>query len=150
MLEGDRDACQGALTLLFCLLPAPSCSLGYRRRQDACETSTNSFPASQYCEKFNISLSELQNTPESVTNVAYTRFVLDTTMRGDLLDALVVKHACLKGYGEAARRIVERDEAGEGNVVKEGNVYWDWIKEYAGEWYQGAVGKGTGALCFSS
>ncbi|GAA6021923.1 hypothetical protein JCM10207_002601 [Rhodosporidiobolus poonsookiae] len=97
----------------------------------------------KYCETFGISYATLLSTPESVTNVAYTRFVLDTTMRGDLVDALVVKHACLLGYGVAGARLLAKTE---GVDRSEKNVYWNWIKEYGGDWYQGAVKKGTELL----
>ncbi|GAA5821645.1 hypothetical protein JCM11251_000950 [Rhodosporidiobolus azoricus] len=98
----------------------------------------------KYCEKFGISFSELTSAPESVTNIAYTRFVLDTTMRGDLLDALVVKHSCLLGYGVVGKRLVNQKEGVERDESK--NPYWGWIAEYGGAWYQGAVSGGTDLL----
>ena len=97
----------------------------------------------QYCEKYGISRAELLAVPESVTCVAYTRFVLDVAAKGDLLDARVVTYPCLLGYGHVGKRLVaqvadvDRSDA---------NPYWGWIKEYGGDWYQGAVKTGTGEL----
>ncbi|GAA6033001.1 hypothetical protein JCM8097_000092 [Rhodosporidiobolus ruineniae] len=98
----------------------------------------------KYCETFGIPLAQLVAAPESVTNVAYTRFVLDVTMRGDLLDALVVKHSCLLGYGVVGARLVKQEQDVERDEKK--NPYWGWIAEYGGDWYQGAVEKGTALL----
>ncbi|GAA5879421.1 hypothetical protein JCM8547_005422 [Rhodosporidiobolus lusitaniae] len=98
----------------------------------------------KYCDSFGIPFSTLSAAPESVTNIAYTRFVLDTTMRGDLLDALVVKHSCLLGYGVVGKRLLSQEEGVERDEGK--NPYWGWIKEYGGDWYQGAVQKGTELL----
>ncbi|GAA5895797.1 hypothetical protein JCM6882_001383 [Rhodosporidiobolus microsporus] len=98
----------------------------------------------KYCKKFGITFSELSSAPESVTNIAYTRFVLDATMRGDLVDALVVKHSCLLGYGEVGARLVEQVEGVERDEAK--NPYWGWVSEYGGSWYQGAVKMGTDLL----
>ncbi|GAA5974332.1 hypothetical protein JCM11641_006743 [Rhodosporidiobolus odoratus] len=98
----------------------------------------------KFCESFGIPNSTLLNAPESVTNTAYTRYVLDITNRGDLLDALVVKHSCLLGYGEVGKRLCAQQE---GTVKeKERNPYWEWVSEYGGEWYQSAVIKGTELL----
>jgi thiaminase len=43
------------------------------------------------------------------TNIAYTRYVLDTSMQGDLLDARVVTAPCLIGYGRTFRSTAECD-----------------------------------------
>ncbi|GAA5860827.1 hypothetical protein JCM1840_001979 [Sporobolomyces johnsonii] len=100
----------------------------------------------KYCETYGISRAALMAVPESVTNIAYTRYVLDVSAKGDLLDARVVTAPCLIGYGEVGRRLVaaregvDRDEAS--------NPYWGWIKEYGGEWYQGAVQTGIGTFLF--
>ncbi|BGP19288.1 ATP-dependent RNA helicase dbp2 [Rhodosporidiobolus nylandii] len=100
----------------------------------------------KFCETFGISHATLLSAPESVTNTAYTRFVLDVTMRGDLLDALVVKHSCLLGYGVVGARLCAEAAQGKGVQDKERNPYWEWVAEYGGEWYQGAVQKGAELL----
>lgn len=94
----------------------------------------------QYCEKYGISRQQLQAVPESTTNIAYTRYVLDTSMQGDLLDARVVTAPCLIGYGHVGARLLAATEGVETDETK--NPYWGWIKEYGSDWYQGAVRKG--------
>lgn len=98
----------------------------------------------QYCEKYGMTRAELQSVPESVTNIAYTRYVLDTSMQGDLLDARVVTAPCLIGYGQVGKRLLAAREGVERDEEK--NPYWGWIAEYGSEWFQGAVQKGIGEL----
>lgn len=81
-----------------------------------------------------------------MTNIAYTRYVLDTSAKGDLLDTRVVTAPCLIGYGVVGKRLVEVTE---GVDKSEANPYWEWVKEYGGEWYQGAVTTGIGESCGS-
>ncbi|GAA6059702.1 hypothetical protein JCM10212_000230 [Sporobolomyces blumeae] len=97
-----------------------------------------------YCETYGISRAELQAVPESLTNIAYTRYVLDTSSKGDLLDTRVVTAPCLIGYGQVGERLVNAIEGVERDETK--NRYWGWIKEYGGDWYQGAVKTGIDLL----
>lgn len=86
--------------------------------------------------------------PESLSNIAYTRYVLDTSSKGDLLDTRVVTAPCLIGYGKVGERLVNAKEGVETDEEK--NRYWGWIKEYGGDWYQGAVKTGIGKLTIAS
>ncbi|SDA02951.1 BZ3500_MvSof-1268-A1-R1_Chr11-1g03232 [Microbotryum saponariae] len=97
----------------------------------------------QYCEQYNISRSTLLSIPESLANLAYNRYVLDTCSRGDLLDARIVTFPCLLGYGQVGQNL----KAWEGRVSDgEKNRYWSWIETYSGDWYQEAVRTGTELL----
>lgn len=96
----------------------------------------------QYCERYSITRAQLLSLPESVTSIAYSRYVLDTSSKGDLLDLRVVTAPCLIGYGQVGARLVEGE--GVGFDKSEGNPYWGWIAEYGGDWYQGAVKTGIG------
>ncbi|GAA5952245.1 hypothetical protein JCM21900_000465 [Sporobolomyces salmonicolor] len=96
----------------------------------------------KYCETYGISRAALMAVPESVTNIAYTRYVLDVSAKGDLLDSRVVTAPCLIGYGEVGRRLVAAQEGVDRDEAS--NPYWGWIKEYGSEWYQGAVQTGIG------
>ncbi|BGP26965.1 trifunctional hydroxymethylpyrimidine kinase/phosphomethylpyrimidine kinase/thiaminase [Rhodotorula toruloides] len=98
----------------------------------------------KYCERYGISRAQLQAIPESVTNIAYTRYVLDVSSKGDLLDARVVTAPCLIGYGEVGRRLVNATSGV--NRDETTNPYWGWIAEYGGDWYQGAVQTGIEVL----
>ncbi|ORX54113.1 hypothetical protein DM01DRAFT_1367189 [Hesseltinella vesiculosa] len=91
----------------------------------------------KYCEQWGISREEVLATPESVYNVAYTRFVLDKGASGDQLDLQVAMAACLLGYGDIGVRLFNNPA-----TKREGNPYWPWIETYAGEQYQDAVDVG--------
>ena len=63
--------------------------------------------------------------------LAYTRYVLDAGMRGDLLALKVALAPCVIGYAEIAARLAARPEA-----CAATNPYRAWIAEYAGAPYQ--------------
>ena len=63
--------------------------------------------------------------------LAYTRYVLDAGMRGDLLALKVALAPCVIGYAEIATRLAARPAA-----LAATNPYRDWIAEYAGAPYQ--------------
>jgi thiaminase/transcriptional activator TenA len=65
---------------------------------------------------------------EDVTNLAYTRYVMDAGLQGDFLDLIAALAPCCFGYGEIGLRLA--DEA----TVD--TPYADWIKTYADADYQ--------------
>jgi len=83
------------------------------------------------CERRGIPLEVLETTPEHRATTAYTRFVLDTGMRGDLLDLHVALAPCIVGYAEIATTLAKRPGA-----LDPSNPYAEWIAEYAGDGYQ--------------
>jgi thiaminase/transcriptional activator TenA len=83
------------------------------------------------CGQWGITPGELEATPERQATVAYTRFVLDCGMTGDLLDLHVALAPCVMGYAEIARRLAPTGAAALGR-----HPYRAWIAEYAGEPYQ--------------
>lgn len=85
------------------------------------------------CARWGIDADALERAPEAAATVAYTRFVLDTGMRGDLLDLFVALAPCMLGYAEIGRDLAAR-QAG----VRE-NPYREWIDEYSGAPYQQAA-----------
>ena len=66
--------------------------------------------------------------------MAYTRFVLERGLAGDLLDLQVALAPCLVGYGESGERLLA-DPA----TRRDGNPYGEWIAAYTSEGYRGAV-----------
>lgn len=84
------------------------------------------------CAAEGISEEELEATSESAANLAYTRFVMDMGLSGDLLDLLVALAPCVFGYGEIGERL-----AGQAGDQLTNNPYRDWIKTYSGADYQG-------------
>ncbi|KAI8088532.1 Phosphomethylpyrimidine kinase-domain-containing protein [Thamnidium elegans] len=95
----------------------------------------------EYCARFGITRDEVVNAPESVFNSAYTRYVLDKGTSGDLLDLRAAMAPCLLGYGEIGLKLFN-DPA----TKREGNVYWDWICQYAADDFQAAVTTGIAEL----
>ncbi len=86
----------------------------------------------KYCAGWGLSEAEMAALPEAEANLAYTRFVLDAGMAGDLLDLLVALAPCVMGYAEIGTWLAT-DPARDRN---EANLYRDWIALYAGAEYQ--------------
>jgi thiaminase/transcriptional activator TenA len=63
--------------------------------------------------------------------LAYTRYVLDAGMRGDLLSLKVALAPCVIGYAEIAARLAKMPRGDDPE-----NPYRVWIGEYAGQAYQ--------------
>lgn len=88
-----------------------------------------------YCREWGITEEELANLPEARATLAYTRYVLDTGNRGDLLDLHVALSPCMVGYGEIANWLTSRAETLRG----EQNPYEAWIAMYESEEFQDAM-----------
>jgi len=63
------------------------------------------------CAGWGLSSSDLEQTPPAVEMLAYTRYVLDAGMRGDLLALKVALAPCVIGYAEIATRLASRPDA---------------------------------------
>jgi thiaminase (transcriptional activator TenA) len=87
-----------------------------------------------YCAGWSLSEAEMAAAPEALETMAYTRFVLERGLAGDLLDLQVALAPCLVGYGESGERLL-RDPS----TRRDGNPYAEWIAAYTGEAYQGVV-----------
>src|ERR1700752_4064416 len=83
------------------------------------------------CAGWGLSPGDLEQATPAVETLAYTRYVLDAGMRGDLLALRVALAPCVIGYAEIATRLTARPEA-----HAAANPYRDWIAEYAGAPYQ--------------
>ena len=81
----------------------------------------------KYCAEWGLDEGDIIATPEAPETTAYTRFVLERGMAGDLLDLHVALSPCAVGYAEIGRLIV--DEIG----PKANNPYQDWIDVYSGD-----------------
>lgn len=84
-----------------------------------------------YCKSWGINPASLERIEEAPENIAYTRFVLDCGMAGDILDLMVALSPCVIGYGEIGKRLME-----EGADASGDNPYLPWIEMYAGEDYR--------------
>lgn len=93
------------------------------------------------CAGWGLSPSDIESAPAAAETLAYTRYVLDTGMRGDLLALKVALSPCVIGYAEIASRLAEIPGA-----MDEGNPYRAWIAEYAGSAYQQVAADATASL----
>lgn len=84
----------------------------------------------ELCGNWGMSRSDIENAPEDTPTMAYTRFVLDAGMSGDLLDLQAALAPCVIGYAEIGRRLVA------GGLDGDGNPYQRWMREYGSDAYQ--------------
>ena len=88
-----------------------------------------------YCRDWGISEEDLATLPEARATLAYTRYVLDTGQRGDLLDLHVALAPCLVGYGVIANWLNAQSFTVRGNA----NPYDAWIAMYESDDFQAAM-----------
>ena len=93
------------------------------------------------CANWGLSPGDLEQAPPAAATLAYTRYVLDTGMRGDLLSLQVALAPCVIGYAEIATRLIARPGASAA-----ANPYRVWIEEYAGAAYQKVAAKAQAQL----
>jgi len=82
----------------------------------------------RYCESWGLSQPQVEAMPEARANMAYTRFVLEAGMAGDLLDLNAALAPCVVGYAEIARGLADKRH--------NEHPYKDWIETYASADYQ--------------
>ena len=87
-----------------------------------------------YCRKWGIDEAELARVPEAAATTAYTSYVHDRGVRGNLLDLHVALSPCIVGYAEVARWLIAQPF-----TKRESNPYGAWIDMYAGDEYQAAA-----------
>jgi thiaminase/transcriptional activator TenA len=74
---------------------------------------------------------DLAAAREAPATVAYTRFVLDAGMKGDLLDLMTALAPCVIGYAEIGATWAKAPRG-----LAADNPYRGWIGEYSGAAYQ--------------
>lgn len=84
-----------------------------------------------YCTGWGLNQDDMEALPEASATMAYTRYVLEKGLQGDLLDLYVALAPCVIGYGEIGARL-----AGDPETKREGNPYASWIAMYSGDDYQ--------------
>ena len=84
-----------------------------------------------YCAEWGLGEAEMAAAPEADATIAYTRYVLERGLAGDLLDLQVALAPCIVGYAEIGRVLAD-DPA----TVIDGNPYQAWIEMYASADYQ--------------
>jgi thiaminase/transcriptional activator TenA len=93
------------------------------------------------CAGWGLSPDDLEHARPAVEMLAYTRYVLDAGMRGDLLALKVALAPCVIGYAEIAARLARLPGAQAAT-----NPYRDWIAEYGGAPYQEVAAKAQAQL----
>ncbi len=84
-----------------------------------------------YCAGWGLDQDDMEALPEASATMAYTRYVLETGLQGDLLDLYVALAPCVIGYGEISARLKDDPE-----TKQEGNLYASWIAMYSSDEYQ--------------
>jgi thiaminase (transcriptional activator TenA) len=90
-----------------------------------------------YCAQWGIARAEIEAVDEANATLAYTRFVIDAGLQGDVLDLAVALAPCALGYAEIAERLLA-DPA----TRRDGNPYAPWIDMYASPEFRD-VARGT-------
>src|SRR5919106_1569234 len=93
------------------------------------------------CAGWGLAPGDLEKAPPAAEMLAYTRYVLDAGMRGDLLALKVALDPCVNGYAEIAARLAAQPAAHAAT-----NPYRVWIAEYAGASYQEVAAKARAHL----
>ena len=84
-----------------------------------------------YCAEWGLEEAALEAVEADGATLAYTAYVLERGLAGDLLDLRVALAPCVIGYGEIGARLAADPATRTG-----GNPYRPWIKMYAGDEYQ--------------
>ena len=82
-----------------------------------------------YCAGWGITEADMLNEPEAMETIAYTRFVLERGMAGDLLDLHVALAPCVVGYAEIGDILSRQSH-------RPDNPYAAWIAAYAAPEYR--------------
>lgn len=85
----------------------------------------------EYCSEWGISREQLEQAQEARANMAYTRYVLDTGLSGDLLDLMTALAPCVMGYAEIGRNCANKVGSG-----IDGHPFRKWIETYSGQEFQ--------------
>lgn len=92
-----------------------------------------------YCQKFGLSKDDLDNSSESLSCYAYSRYLLDVGHQEDWFALQMALLPCLLGYLHTALNIKARPSS----VKNESdNPYWRWVENYTADDYREAVKAG--------
>lgn len=83
----------------------------------------------KFCAGWGLGEADMAALPEDSATMAYTRYVLEAGMAGDLLDLHAALAPCVVGYVEIGAALAAGD-------APKDNPYAEWIAMYAGDEYQ--------------
>ena len=84
-----------------------------------------------YCTGWGLDEAAMATVPEADATIAYTRFVLERGLAGDLLDLQTALAPCIIGYADIGRML-----AADPGTRFDGNPYRAWIETYAADDFQ--------------
>ncbi|NQZ30809.1 MAG: thiaminase II [Oceanospirillaceae bacterium] len=87
-----------------------------------------------YCQSWGLDEAAIIALPEGVATIAYTRYLIDAGVQGDLTDLYAALVPCALGYAHVGQWLMQP-----GNTTLANNPYRDWIDMYAGDEYQQAA-----------
>lgn len=85
----------------------------------------------KFCAAWGLTEAEMAATEEAPVTLAYTRYVLERGLAGDLLDLQIALAPCVLGYAEIGLTLAQ-----DPGTKRNDNPYGDWIDMYAGDEYQ--------------
>jgi thiaminase/transcriptional activator TenA len=94
-----------------------------------------------YCANWGLTESDMEAEDEDSGTIAYTRYVLDAGMKGDIVDLHTALAPCSMGYAEIGRNL-----SADKNTQLQDNPFIDWISLYASEKFQQSVAQSTAHL----
>jgi len=83
----------------------------------------------EFCAGWGLTEAEMEALPEATATMAYTRYVLEKGLAGDILDLYAALAPCVVGYGVIATGLAAAGVAAD-------NPYRAWIGMYAGDEYR--------------
>ena len=89
-----------------------------------------------YCSDWGLTEADLEAEDEDYGTVAYTRYVLDTGISGDIVDLYAALAPCSIGYAEIGRLL-----ATDKRTKITDNPFSSWIQLYGGHEFQQSVAK---------
>ena len=91
-----------------------------------------------YCANWGLTELDLEAEDEDFGTVAYTRYVMDAGMKGNIVDLYVALAPCSIGYAEIGRNLIA-----DATTKHQANPFESWINLYAGHEFQQGVAQGT-------
>ena len=85
----------------------------------------------KYCAQWGVTEEAMEAETEDFGTVAYTRYVLDAGMSGDLVDLYAALAPCTIGYAVIGKSLINAPD-----TVIEGNPFASWLQLYSGEEFQ--------------
>src|SRR5690606_12721879 len=95
-----------------------------------------------FCAGWGMTEADMRALPEASATMAYTRYVLERGLSGDILDLYTALVPCVVGYGEIGARLVRDSATKRAGTKRAGNPYLPWIEMYGSDDYQ-AVAAGA-------